>query len=649
VTQQFCFICNKTNHPMTMRRCPALKMPKPVAMLCGYGTENMAFFQMPDNVCREDLAPQVSPTALVTISGGSITSSIVEAEVAKIAQCQQAWTWEAIPHGQNAFLMSFPSEEVLLRVTGFTVFIKSHNVTLEFKAWQSEEIPHRFELIPIWVHVHGVPHALRHFLGLWAVGSVIGATMDVDLLCLRRRGIVRIQVAVLNLDAFKKSTINSLSSDVVVQGKGYEFRYSLENSDFRVDADFVPRVWEHGDDPENDKGQDREDTMRTNDPSKRSKASSSSNAQTITPTSGGAVPMQLAASTSASSRTVSPTKIIAVTPPNPHRRAPTMDASPTMQGPSSLGTLPSATSGLAPRNLETPIHHAEPAPPTPSKHTTPVTLHRGDGCALARPPLDGFAPSEDTADDSLSSPSGTRSPSRRGVIFSPAVRADHESAMAELRALSSAPSSPGGALAAEAIAEVEGEVQPSRSPSSSPDPSTPPLRVSGAVAAADSDTTPLRRSGRHQVSVDGTSATDEDSMMKAMRRTATRNLDFEGTSARKSFLSFDKAKVSSNITSLGISLGRNEKTVDFSVRALKQVEFDRLTVAPRSPMLVDPYVSDEEDEDADATEVDLDDTVRDTLLCELVASVRKNKSNSANKKGRPTKKAKASKQKIGSS
>ena len=101
----------------------------------------MAFFQMPDNVCREDLAPQDSLTALVSISGGSITPSIVEAEVAKIAQFQQQWTWEAIPHGEDAFLMSFPSEKVLQRVTGFVVFIKSHNVTIEFKPWK-EEVPH---------------------------------------------------------------------------------------------------------------------------------------------------------------------------------------------------------------------------------------------------------------------------------------------------------------------------------------------------------------------------------------------------------------------------------------------------------------------------------------------------------------------------
>jgi len=124
-------------------------------------------------------------------------------------------------------------------------------------------------------------------------------------------------------------------------------------------------------------------------------------------------------------------------------------------------------------------------------------------------------------------------------------------------------------------------------------------------------------------------------MVKAMRRTAVRKLDLEGTPSRKSFMSFDKSKVSSNITRLGVSLGRNEKEVDFSVKALKQVEFDRFTVAPRLSSFVDPLVSDEEDEDADAnhegkllshlvkdmTEVDLDDTVRDTTLCELVASV----------------------------
>ena len=87
------------------------------------------------------------------------------------------------------------------------------------------------------------------------------------------------------------------------------------------------------------------------------------------------------------------------------------------------------------------------------------------------------------------------------------------------------------------------------------------------------------------------------------------------------------------------------------------MEFDRLTVAPRTLLTADPLVSDEEDEESDANhegrllshlvndsiEVDFEDTMRDTMLYELVASVRKNKSNSGSKKDRPKKKSKASK------
>ncbi|XP_044351587.1 uncharacterized protein [Triticum aestivum] len=422
-TQQYCFIYNKTNHPMTMRRCPALKLPKPAAMLCGYGTETMAFFQMPDNVCREDLSQQDSRIALVSISGGSLSANIVELEVAKIARVQHEWNWETVPHGEDAFLMSFPSEEVLQRVTGFAVFLKSHNVTIEFKPWKSEAIPHRFELISIWVHVHGVPHALRHFLGLWAVGSVIGATLDVDLLCLRRRGIVRIQVAVLNLDAFKRSTIDSLSSDVVIQRKGYEFRYSLEKEDFRVDADFVPRVWEHGDDSGGDKGHERDDTVGGNDTSKRPKpTSSSSNNTSAPPTSGGVVPMQMA---------------IAVTPSNPHRGLPATAASSSLMGSSS--PVPATSSNIA---SPTTLAPRSSTPPSPTHWL--ARPHLDDGGHM-RPIPEGMA----TTVVNASAPSPPPSPTpvsltRRGVIFSPSIRACQESARAELRVLSSTPPSPGG-------------------------------------------------------------------------------------------------------------------------------------------------------------------------------------------------------------
>jgi hypothetical protein len=58
-------------------------------------------------------------------------------------------------------------------------------------------VPHKVELEKVWLRVEGVPHTLRHFLGLWAVGSLVGKTVDVDLTSLRRRAVVWIQVAML--------------------------------------------------------------------------------------------------------------------------------------------------------------------------------------------------------------------------------------------------------------------------------------------------------------------------------------------------------------------------------------------------------------------------------------------------------------------
>ncbi|XP_071674305.1 probable histidine kinase 2 [Lolium perenne] len=41
------------------------------------------------------------------------------------------------------------------------------------KQWLSAKVPHKFELHKLWLHVEGVPHSVRHFLGLWAVGSLV--------------------------------------------------------------------------------------------------------------------------------------------------------------------------------------------------------------------------------------------------------------------------------------------------------------------------------------------------------------------------------------------------------------------------------------------------------------------------------------------
>ena len=113
-----------------------------------------------------------------------------------------------------------------------------------------------------------VPRALRHFLGLWSVGSLIGTTIDVDLLALRRRGIIRILVGMADVECFDKCADEDgpcLKSDGVLRMKGYEFTFRPKP------AEFVPFIWRRKDkDDPADKGPEdveRDDLMQGVTPS----------------------------------------------------------------------------------------------------------------------------------------------------------------------------------------------------------------------------------------------------------------------------------------------------------------------------------------------------------------------------------------------
>jgi hypothetical protein len=195
-----------------------------------------------------------------------------------------------------------------------------------------------------------------------------------------------------------------------------------------------------------------------------------------------------------------------------------------------------------------------------------------------------------------------------------------------------------------------GAAAPLGSPRSAPTP--PPTRHSTPTNAK---TTPIRRSDRHFSSADGSSATDENSLSKAMRRQAERNLDSPiGTPCNKSFLSFSGTRICSSLNNVGITIGKNNNDVRISVGALKHMEIDRLKVSPKcsSPL---PYPETEEEESAATyegpllshlvgavTEVGLDDARPGSMFCDFTASSRKSKSHSSKKKQKLPKKAKMS-------
>ena len=98
------------------------------------------------------------------------------------------WNWEALPHGDDVFLVTFPSEEELHRWDDVELRLKNHGVTLNISVWKEDgDVTSANALDVVWVHITGVPHKWRGYLGFWAVGSMIGAMQDVDMYTFRKK------------------------------------------------------------------------------------------------------------------------------------------------------------------------------------------------------------------------------------------------------------------------------------------------------------------------------------------------------------------------------------------------------------------------------------------------------------------------------
>jgi hypothetical protein len=193
--QHYCLVCDNFKHPTL--RCPTLRLPRPLSYVAGEGTDD-ALLCLPDSVHKAHLAPTCSTAALVTISGDMVPAKANQDLMKRICPLNVQWKWEAVAHGDDAFLIGFPSSEDLQRVDGFQMGVPAHKATTSVSVWKPQDIQHKSELKPVWVHVEGVPYTVRHFHGLQAVASLLGIPLDVDLVTLRSCGVVRIFVAMVN-------------------------------------------------------------------------------------------------------------------------------------------------------------------------------------------------------------------------------------------------------------------------------------------------------------------------------------------------------------------------------------------------------------------------------------------------------------------
>ncbi|WVZ89258.1 hypothetical protein U9M48_035684 [Paspalum notatum var. saurae] len=135
----------------------------------------------------------------------------------------------------------FPSLDELKRMADVEFTLKSHRVTLTIQEWEDAgNADPSYHLDEVWAHVTGVPHAWRHYLGFWALGSVIGATLDVDMFTYR---VIRLLVGMMSREPLP------LSIDIVFGRKRYDITFTVEDENFLPAAPLVIL-----DDPRNDGG-----------------------------------------------------------------------------------------------------------------------------------------------------------------------------------------------------------------------------------------------------------------------------------------------------------------------------------------------------------------------------------------------------------
>jgi hypothetical protein len=169
-------------------------------------------------------------------------------------------------------------------------------------------------------------------------------------------------------------------------------------------------------------------------------------------------------------------------------------------------------------------------------------------------------------------------------------------------------------------------------------------------------TTPTRSSPRLA------GAIEEHVMDKVKKRAALKNLEpIEGKTSNSSFLSFSDVVVHSNLSNMGVTLGKNDSEVSDSIMCLKTLEAKCLPPKLSSKEMEEQHnialLDSEEDDNLDNITLghlcgDLMEEVMDEdsdhLSCDFQAVFKKNKSKSSSKKKKIAKIRMARKNKNGS-
>jgi hypothetical protein len=133
---------------------------------------------------------------------------------------KMAWAVEEID--QNKFKIVFPSKgEVKRMIEWGMVHTKDKKAAMIIEELEGGGDVKQV-MRKVWVQMSMLPSELRDFLTIWAMGTILGVTKDVDMVFTRQYNRARMQVLVLD------PALIPTSVDVVIGDNGYELHFKVE-------------------------------------------------------------------------------------------------------------------------------------------------------------------------------------------------------------------------------------------------------------------------------------------------------------------------------------------------------------------------------------------------------------------------------------
>jgi hypothetical protein len=230
-------------------------MPKPTAVLYGLCREGLNFYDIPKNNDMKQKNDS-GKVGRVRITGGTMSTQQLLMELEWLVPGHNQW--DITPVGLDAFRVVFPSKADLVRQRRLKpVDVEGTSITMHFEDWSSRRLD-KYGIFDLWIRVLGCPDTLcRDYLGLFAVGSLVGKTKEIDMKFTREHYIARMRIDCVNPQLIPRYL------DHFYDGEGFGIEIHIE----ALDGSVVPAGYADEEDDkadedatkETDKSHDMED------------------------------------------------------------------------------------------------------------------------------------------------------------------------------------------------------------------------------------------------------------------------------------------------------------------------------------------------------------------------------------------------------